>query len=55
MAALQLVPLVSLNKILFTTDFSDYAERALPHAVGLACHKVICHAICPVLTVRAGP
>lgn len=38
MAALQLVPRVSLNKILFATDFSDYAERALPYAVGLARH-----------------
>ncbi|HEU5337642.1 MAG TPA: universal stress protein [Terriglobales bacterium] len=38
MAALQLVPRVSLRNILFTTDFSDYAERALPYAVGLARH-----------------
>lgn len=38
MAALQLVPQISLRNILFTTDFSDYAERALPYAVGLARH-----------------
>ena len=38
MAALQLVPQVSLKNILFTTDFSDYADRALPYAVGLARH-----------------
>jgi hypothetical protein len=55
MAALQLVPRVSLSKILFTTDFSVHADRALPYAVGLERHKVICHATCPVLTVRAGP
>ena len=51
MAALQLVPRVSLNKILFTTDFSDYAERALPYAVGLARHYggtvFVAHAIPP--------
>ena len=27
---------LSLKNILFTTDFSDYAGRALPFAVGLA-------------------
>ena len=51
MAALQLVPRISLNKILFTTDFSDYAERALPYAVGLARHYggtvFVAHAIPP--------
>lgn len=51
MAALQLVPRVSFNKILFTTDFSDYAERALPYAVGLARHYggtvFLAHAIPP--------
>ncbi len=51
MAALQLVPRVSLNRILFTTDFSDYAERALPYAVGLARHYggtvLVAHAIPP--------
>lgn len=51
MAALQLVPRISLNRILFTTDFSDYAERALPYAVGLARHYggtiVVAHAIPP--------
>jgi nucleotide-binding universal stress UspA family protein len=51
MAALQLVPRVSLSKILFTTDFSDYAERALPYAVGLARHYggtvFVAHAIPP--------
>jgi nucleotide-binding universal stress UspA family protein len=36
MAALQLVPQITFKNILFTTDFSDYAERALPYAVGLA-------------------
>lgn len=51
MAALQLVPRVSLSNILFTTDFSDYAERALPYAVGLARHYdgtvFVAHAIPP--------
>ena len=51
MAALQLVPRVSLRNILFTTDFSDYAERALPYAVGLARHYegtvFVAHAIPP--------
>src|SRR5579864_4044706 len=51
MAALQLVPRISLNRILFTTDFSDYAERALPYAVGLARHYggtvFVAHAIPP--------
>src|SRR5579862_7391670 len=51
MAALQLVPRISLNRILFTTDFSDYSERALPYAVGLARHYggtvVVAHAIPP--------
>lgn len=51
MAALQLVPRISLNRILFTTDFSDYAERALPYAVGLARHYggtvFLAHAIPP--------
>jgi nucleotide-binding universal stress UspA family protein len=50
-AALQLVPRISLRNILFATDFSDYAERALPYAVGLARHyegKVfVAHAIPP--------
>jgi nucleotide-binding universal stress UspA family protein len=36
MATLQLVPQVSLKNILFTTDFSDYADRALPYAVAMA-------------------
>jgi hypothetical protein len=40
MAALQLVRRVSLSKILLTTDFSEYAERALPYTVGLARHCV---------------
>lgn len=51
MAALQLVPQISLRNILFTTDFSDYAERALPYAVGLARHYgatvFMAHAIPP--------
>ena len=51
MAALQLVPRVSFSKVLFTTDFSDYAERALPFAVGLARHYggavFLAHAIPP--------
>lgn len=51
MAALQLVPRVSLRNILFATDFSDYAERALPYAVGLARHYegtvFVAHAIPP--------
>lgn len=51
MAALQLVPQISLKNILFTTDFSDYAERALPYAVGLARHYgaavYVAHAIPP--------
>ncbi len=51
MAALQLVPQISLRNILFTTDFSGYAERALPYAVGLARHYgatvFVAHAIPP--------
>jgi nucleotide-binding universal stress UspA family protein len=51
MAALQLVPQVTLKNILFTTDFSDYADRALPYAVGLAQHYggtiFVAHAIPP--------
>ncbi len=51
MAALHLVPRISLNRILFTTDFSDYSERALPYAVGLARHYggtvFVAHAIPP--------